>query len=903
MPISGIPTTAGNDTVTVSPTGSYSIDGQAGVDTLVLNYGGLAGDITNDYAGGGWYSFSDAYRSSVTYINFERFVITGGSGNDYLSGAGLNDRLVGGAGFDTLAGGLGADTIIGGAGVDRWNGDYSSLAGPVRLTLATTGFANIAATGARISGIEAIDLTTGGGADRIDTSAYGNNDVIRTGGNNDLIASGRGRDIVDGGAGTDTLVMDWSGISNAAQGITGSYIGGGWNRYAAASGDQLDFINIERFNLTGGAGNDWLGGGGMNDQLTGNGGNDFLDGGAGVDAVDGGAGVDTWQVNTSARGSVTEVNLTDQTTNYGATLSGIEQIRYTSGGARDTVTALAGAFDDTFATGGGNDSVTTGRGRDRADGGDGRDLLVMDWSAITDASFAIANSYLGGGWFRYAAASGDQLDYVNFDQFNLTGGAGNDSLSGGADNDTLVGGGGDDVLSSGVGNAEIVGGTGNDLWSADLSNRGAVRFNAHQGQTTAQLTSLFGMSVLGIEQLALTTGTAADSISMQGFARDDHIVTNDGNDTVNGGRGIDTMDGGLGDDILVVNYATATSDVTNSYVGGGWFRYAMGDGSVTHVDWINFERFRVTGGSGNDHLDGGALNDTLRGNGGNDVLNGGSGTDVIVGGAGSDTWIGEFSALGQAITLNLTAAGNGTVAGPGTHLTGVESVHIVTSGLNDLIDLSLGSGNDDVRTLEGDDVIRLGRGLTEVADGGGGNDFLQFDASLAESGVRMRYDGGGWTGAHSTSGDYNVSFVNIETVEIIGSTHNDRLYGLDGNDTLDGNAGLDRLDGGHGNDQLTGGVGTDVFNFSDIWNAGVDVITDAAAGDILRMEGVGLVGAMGSGDGSTLMGGEMDLSVAGGVTTLHLGLDGTAGADFSVTLQGVYAVGDFSLSGSDVLLI
>jgi hypothetical protein len=94
-----------------------------------------------------------------------------------------------------------------------------------------------------------------------------------------------------------------------------------------------------------------------------------------------------------------------------------------------------------------------------------------------------------------------------------------------------------------------------------------------------------------------------------------------------------------------------------------------------------------------------------------------------------------------------------------------------------------------------------------------------------------------------------------------------------------------------------------VFVFSDIWNAGVDLITDAALGDILRLSGVGLSGAMQTGDGTTLLGGQMDLSVSGTETTLHLGLHGTAGADFSLRLTGVFSAANFQFSGSDVLLV
>ena len=905
MAITGLPTGGGNDVVTVTPTGSYQVDGGAGIDTLVMDYSTLAADIRYEYAGSGWYRFTDDMLSSVTYLNFERFNLTGGSGDDVLTGGNDIDQLIGGAGNDTLGSGLGADNVDGGAGLDRWTTDYSTIGANISLKLLASGFATVAGVGAHVAGIEAITLTTGSGNDVLNTQAFVGNDTVNSGAGNDVVALGRGVDNANGGDGTDLLVMNWAGISNVTYGIGYTYLGSGWYRYSASSGDQLDFIGFERYRLTGGAGNDDLRGGGLNDTLVGNGGNDFLAGDAGVDRVYGGAGEDTWRVDTSARVGATTINLATQTTNYGALLSGIERIQYTGGNAADTVTALAGVHHDTFATGAGADRVTTGRGRDNANGGDGVDVdtLVMDWSGISDIRHGITHVYTGSGWNRYDSGSGDRLDYYGFEAFVLTGGAGDDALYGGGLNDTLVGGGGDDYLNSGQGGGVITGGVGTDRWVADLSTLGRAVFNAHASQTTAQLGAI-GLAVTGIEAVTLTTGNGNDVISTAGFALNDNISTSAGNDFIDAGLGIDTVNGGDGNDVLGANYSSATTAVNQVYLGFGWNRLQMADGSSS-IDYFSMERFRLIGGLGDDVLSGGSLNDTLAGWSGNDVLNGGSGRDVINGGVGTDTYVGDYGALGAAVTLALNASGNGTIVGPGTTLAGIENVRLTTGAGADSINTSAVVGNDTIITGEGNDIINIGRGHYESVNAGGGADVLTASFAAALTGVRMSYIGGGWTRAESTGGDYRLDFFGAETVALYGSAHNDRLYGFAGNDTLSGAAGVDFLDGKQGNDRLIGGAGTDVFVFSDIWNAGVDRVVDAAVGDILRMSGVGVTGSMGTGDGSTLMGGEMDLSVAGGVTTLHLGIDGTAGYDFSVELTGVFAAADFELmtGSSNVLLV
>lgn len=902
MGISGIPTTAGNDVVTVTPTGSYTVDGGEGTDKLVLSYAGLLQDVAYYYAGNGYYAYSDELLSSVTFANFDQFDISTGSGDDVLAGGALADTLRGGGGADLLQSGLGADVVDGGSGTDRWVADYSGLGGNFRLVMADSGATTVLGSGATLTGIEQISFTTAGGADVIDTSVRVGNDVINTNGGNDSVTMGRGFDSANGGDGTDLLVMDWSGLTDPNAWITHSYIGNGWYRYAALGSALTDYANFERFALTGALGNDWLGGGGLNDSLKGGEGNDTLAGYAGADTVRGDAGTDSWILDNTAWAGKAVVNLVTQTSNIGAVLSGIEQINYSGGSAADTVTALTGVYNDTIATGDGRDVVTTGRGVDSADGGAGTsDLLVMDWSAITDPRFAISNRYVGNGWSQYSAGSGDQLTYAGFEAFKLTGGAGDDWLGGGDLRDTLLGGAGNDTLVGAKGGGLVNGGDGTDLWSANLTESGRLVFSALASQDAAQGGAI-GLAVREIERVELSTGNGSDRISTEGFAGNDWVALAAGNDRFEGGLGHDTADGGVGDgDILVINYAGAAAAVQGAYVGNGWSRWSVADGSAS-VTWANFERFSIASGAGHDSLTGGALDDTLDGGTGNDTLNGGSGSDVITGGLGNDTWHGDYATLGDTVTLTMTNAGNGTVTGAGTTLTGIENIWIQTANGNDSFDFSALSGDDTVYSGLGDDVINLGRGRFETAEGNGGTDVLTFDAALATAGVRMSYAGNGWTRAQAGDGSYDTWMAGIERINFLGSARNDRAYGFDSADTLDGRAGADILNGGAGNDTLTGGAGTDQFVF-DVGNAGRDRITDAAAGDLIYLRGVSLDGTLVSGAGGGLLYGQVSISSAGGVSTLGLGLDGTAGADFWIDLTGSYGTGSFQIIGNQLLLV
>ena len=101
---------AGNDLIKyVVGDGADTVDGGTGIDTL--DYTGTASAVTVNLATG-----SANGLASMTGIEN----VTGGSGNDSLTGDAEVNVLTGGAGNDTLSGGAGADTMVGGIGDDTY---------------------------------------------------------------------------------------------------------------------------------------------------------------------------------------------------------------------------------------------------------------------------------------------------------------------------------------------------------------------------------------------------------------------------------------------------------------------------------------------------------------------------------------------------------------------------------------------------------------------------------------------------------------------------------------------------------------------------------------------------------------------------------------------------------------
>lgn len=394
MAISGLPTSNGNDTVTVTPTGFHEVNGLDGEDRLIVDYGGLANDVTSRNVGFGWWQFADDFFSWVNYINVENFDVRTGSGDDYIRTWGGDDVIRTAAGNDIIESSLGADSVDAGAGHDRWIADYSSLNVDVGLRLHATDWANIGATGASLRNIEAVDLRTGSGDDLLDARAVtGNhNFVAGTGDDTMMVASGHSE--FNAGAGTDLLVADFSAASTR---ISQTGQGFGWYRIAdQAATRSVRWNGVERFDITGGSGDDTLVGGTENDRLVGGDGDDTLVGAQGRDTIHGDGGTDTWQADYSALNTSVRVNLNTQASNV-STISGIEAINLTTGAGNDRIIADNGIYDDTITTGVSNDLISTGRGKDRVNGGDGVDTMIMDWSGVTTTA-GIQHSNLGFGW-------------------------------------------------------------------------------------------------------------------------------------------------------------------------------------------------------------------------------------------------------------------------------------------------------------------------------------------------------------------------------------------------------------------------------------------------------------------------------------------------------------------------
>ncbi|MHC5743169.1 MAG: beta strand repeat-containing protein [Nostoc sp.] len=668
----------GNDTLSTGYGGKDTIDGGQGEDVLSVYYSNSSGGIRTTFNATTNIGEVTAGTNRVNYKNIEQLNI---------SGTAYDDNIVGNSGNDTLSAGYGGkDTIDGGQGDDVLSVDYSnynSVSGGITTTFnASTNIGAITAGTNRVSykNIERLNISGTYHNDNIvgnsgnDTlfGGYGGNDTIIGGVGNDILTGGSGDDTLTGGAGNDKFVYNfndsyYSNDTNTDIITDFGGVGKGSNPSAAviASSDTLQF--------TGGVfatGSVFTA---QNLQLTQNGnnleitfenvpnskvilqnfklenldnlpatssqpaiGNILFDGQTSI--IDSFDVFDANSTQTSLFNRNTVTFLNDLDNNITGFDNSNDVINGQGGddiidGKSGNDLLRGGVGNDILIGGVGNDTLITTTGNDTLDGGAGDDTL--------NASGSTADNLLSG------SDGNDSLDISGF--FRVSGSVfpsnsygsrslGNNTLEGGAGDDTLSAGGskGDNLLSGGNGNDTLylIGSYSYSYGdSNDSRSEGNNTLDGGGGDDRLRAGGLTGDNLL-------SGGDGNDQLDLSGNyysynSSDFNDSRSSGNNTLNGGAGNDRLD--------------ASSSTGDNLLSGD-------DGNDTLIAYDASGKNILTGGNGNDFLIGGN---------GNDSLIGGAGTDTFVFNSynqGVDT-IYDFNATNELIQVSAAGFGGGLSTG------------------------------------------------------------------------------------------------------------------------------------------------------------------------------------------------------------------------------------------------
>ncbi|MDD5333965.1 MAG: hypothetical protein PHS32_09475 [Rhodoferax sp.] len=453
---------AGNDTIAglggndvlYGDDGSDSLLGGAGADTLIGGAGSdtLDGGLVLDRINYSDNNFAN-YSFATAAVNINLSGITGdgsvGSGTasgdasvgadtliniDILQGSNFNDTIVGSTAliFEQIDGGPGNDTLDGGAITDTLNADNSNRVSYQTATGAGVTVDLIADTGVGATGSNAGSDTLSN-FNQVRGSSF--DDTLLGSNRTDVTESFEGRagnDSIDGRGDFDMLRYDSAGGGVTVNLVTGT---------ATGTGVGTDtFINIE--GVIGSAYADNLIGGNaangvtVSDVLS-----EVFRGGAGNDTIDGGQGYDRVDYTSSTAGVNVVLN---DTLNGSASdgLGGTDVLRNIEGvrgsAFNDTLTGSNTAAFESFEGLEGNDSIDGMGGIDRVDYKVARSGVIVNLSTGTasdgyegtDTLLNIEN--VRGSRDFNDSITGNAADNV------LEGLGGNDTLMGGAGNDTAI---------------------------------------------------------------------------------------------------------------------------------------------------------------------------------------------------------------------------------------------------------------------------------------------------------------------------------------------------------------------------------------------------------------------------------------------------------------------------------
>lgn len=745
-------------------------------------------------------TYSDTAKFSMERLSALQTDGTAGTiDGSTLLGDALANNLVAGLGITTVQGQGGNDWLSGGVGVTLEGGsgeDYLFGAGT-------------------LDGGNDNDYLEGAGTGNVIYRASGGVDVIKDiGAGGNLIDAPSGYTLWK--ADNGSLIIDFSGANDSAGVISSThkvivlnhFSGIGNNKLEMINGEVVPTINVQVLTTVL---DDVVAGTSGNDSFVAGVGEDFADLGGGANTftfnstdtasttitslVD--AQVDLLVFNGFAQNAVSVVRDASIGTNnllfsYGQSYVVLQNAVLDSAHANHYNVQFGSNAPVTFAS---IDLVTRGSYTNDTLNGDVPGFSVDDII------------YAGTGNDTINGLTGDDLIYGEEGDDVIDGGSGEDTIYGGAGNDTIKTGSGSDlvidnagddtyilskgdrlVLGSGHNHVEFEAGAASagdssftyvldlpdNIRMSDVSlvrSAGITTLNygGHSVSLAAETKPLLDFADdpdVRVDQLTLTTSGSGndDSIidAIYGYFDSNNVfhISAQQNDVIYGNGGNDSI--------------TVTGG--NDIVYGGDGNDGIGDMRNPQNELFTTGTVKFYGGAGNDTLGNTTFAGELYGEDGNDELTAGNGlTSILDGGAGND-WIKAANGASQIFG----GAGNDFIFG-------------------------LGNGIKTVQAGAGNDYVVADSEANDTIDGGEGLDVISFEMLSSFSGTTQI----NLTTHSATVLGKTYALTNIEGA--VGLQGNDTITGNSGNNFLDGGTAISTFFAG--NDTLLGGAGSDTYYF------------------------------------------------------------------------------------------
>jgi subtilisin family serine protease len=382
---------------------------------------------------------------------------------------------------------------------------------------------------------------------------------------------------------------------------------------------------------------------------------------------------------------------------------------------------------------------------------------TLNLSAVTAASYI--NLSNGSGNIDGVVLGSGSIIGID----NVTGGDGNDILTGDGNSNVLLGMRGNDRLDGGLGADVMDGFTGDDRFFVDNAGDQIIE-GIGQGNDRV-LTSVNYTLTAGaeIELFTTTTSASTTNLNLTGNAFGQTIQGNLGNNRIDGGAGVDIMQGFAGDDRY---YVDAVGDQVIEVVGQG------NDTVLASVSYIlaagqSIETMTTTNtaGTGAINLTGNAFDQTIRGNNGSNALNGLGGNDVFDGLFGDDRYYVDSN---SDVVIEAVGRGNDRILASASYsmTTGVSVETLSTQNAVGTLGIKL-YGNEFAQTVQGNFGANTlnGRGGADILTGLQGSDIFEFTTAFGAGNIDQITD-------------FNVvdDTINIAKSILSGFTHTGTLF-------------------------------------------------------------------------------------------------------------------------------